>query len=1274
MSSLFPFLGSTTQRVVDQTQAKELEKKKQLSPVFVAPKPVEPKLPLADKILKNVTEAKQVNTQKQSLKDLITKPQAVDVKGALRTVSPLAATALDVTGVKNPEPVGGLFGALSRNVAAPVYRLGARIGLEFSTEGNKARKEGTVAPTSPVEGDYKKALIGPEPITTLTSGPVAKTGSEMLQTLGVPKSAANFGGLFPSIGFGLITENPLVGGGEKAAGKELAKVAEEVIAKKVGEEAATKLATKAESFLPTEELSQLRGSLLGRSEKPGGIQRAIEEIQAGTSPPVRVRKLEDGTRIIEDGGHRVAAYQKLGIKDVPVEDVTHMYGPRVEAPKQPFQELKPAGEMIDTTKLPKIEQTRIAENPELGISTLSKKETENLAIEAMDQINNGEVPAKSAAELIAHNTKKAKEEVKSFDLPEETRIEWFKKQIQDKMGRLEKTQEAITKEGRKISEAEDAYMKQELFIGKADDALNQVDETVLKPILKEAADNKITIDEIGDFLYAKHAAERNAAMQLKNPNLKTGSGMSNEEAAQVLQGFADSGKSAKLEEIAQKVYTDVTQARLKLLRESGLETPESIDALEQGYKNYVPLKGKDGAEVSFGISRGKGFSVTGKDVRRAMGRESKAKYNPFVQAIADYQDTIVRAKKNEVAKSFKQLVENNPNPDLWTVEKLQYTPHYNKNGELIGLDPKFKFADDVVEVRENGKISLITVKDVPLAQAMKNMGVSKAIPVLNTINNYLRAVNTVLNPEFLISNFTRDLQMANINLIGDQGVKMAKNVTKDIPSAMKGIYQHLRGKGGEWSDAYKRMKEAGGKLGYIEQKSIEDRTEDIVKTLKEYSGERTAHTLRKAVNAVGSTIMKANEIVESAVRVSAFRNLEKAGVSTEKAAQFAKNLTVNFNKKGNLGTIINSFYLFANAGIQGSFRVLKALKNRKVQGIVAGLAAGSYGLNEMNAAINGDEYDKISDQEKDTNLIIMHPDGSHTSIPLPYGYNIFKILGDVTYETVHGKKTAAESMTRVIKSLDNAFNPISSGSFAQMLSPTALDGIVQQKENKNFAGSPIRPEQPLYGAKKKESSLYFPSVRKPSKDVTDWLNEVTGGTSVEAGAIDISPENVDHWIDFLTGGLGKFIANTTDLGATVAAGEVPSVDKIPFVRKFIKQPSEFYDKATLRDTIDESARKELSPIEINRFNKVMEDQIQNIKSGGGDPAQIDDLMKMDKELRTNQAQVKASGLFDELNKLKPEDRADFFSELPKRKDVTPEIIDGIFTLMDKEIKKKPKSP
>ena len=59
--------------------------------------------------------------------------------------------------------------------------------------------------------------------------------------------------------------------------------------------------------------------------KPSSLERAKTEIQAGNTPPVKIRILEDGTKFIEDGRNHLEAARQLGLKDYPIEDVTSKY-------------------------------------------------------------------------------------------------------------------------------------------------------------------------------------------------------------------------------------------------------------------------------------------------------------------------------------------------------------------------------------------------------------------------------------------------------------------------------------------------------------------------------------------------------------------------------------------------------------------------------------------------------------------------------------------------------------------------------------------------------------------------------------------------------------------------------------------------------------------------------------------------------------------------------------------------------------------------------------
>ena len=71
---------------------------------------------------------------------------------------------------------------------------------------------------------------------------------------------------------------------------------------------------------------------------------------------------------------------------------------------------------------------------------------------------------------------------------------------------------------------------------------------------------------------------------------------------------------------------------------------------------------------------------------------------------------------------------------------------------------------------------------------------------------------------------------------------------------------------------------------------------------------------------------RVNTSVENGVRLASYIEARKAGVSRDKAAELAKNLTVNFNKSGEFGTVANSAYLFFNASVQGTSRLIRTLK------------------------------------------------------------------------------------------------------------------------------------------------------------------------------------------------------------------------------------------------------------------------------------------------------------------------------------------------------------
>jgi len=239
-----------------------------------------------------------------------------------------------------------------------------------------------------------------------------------------------------------------------------------------------------------------------------------------------------------------------------------------------------------------------------------------------------------------------------------------------------------------------------------------------------------------------------------------------------------------------------------------------------------------------------------------------------------------------------------------------------------------------------------------------------------------------------------------------------------------------------------------------------------------------------------------------------------------------------------------------------------------------------------------DEWRKIDDGVKERNWIVMLPNGNHVKIPLPWGYNVFKVAGDISYDVISDKKDLGEGFATLLLAANGAFNPVSSSTLTQTLSPTIADPFVQISENKNWFGSPIKPEQPPYQPQIPESQRYFSSVRPASKEVAEFVNKLTGGTKVKSGFIDVSPEHIDHMIDFLGGGTGRFIANVVNDGIEAAKGDMPAVNNIPFARKFYGEKTDFRDTKLIYEMIDNSIIKEYSDRQKQDFEKAIKSALK----------------------------------------------------------------------------------
>jgi hypothetical protein len=770
----------------------------------------------------------------------------------------------------------------------------------------------------------------------------------------------------------------------------------------------------------------------------------------------------------------------------------------------------------------------------------------------------------------------------------ESYSELMGRKVVDKLNRLKKVQTIIGE----VPEEMDAYLEAEMFIGRASEKL-RVFEEYEDDLTKRIVDNYNMVD-FGDYLYALHAPERNKKLRNEFPERwdedSSPSGMSDIEAENIIKKYKGDKTIKKL---AKEFKTNVIDKNLKALLDGEMITEEVYESLVNTYDNYVPLKGIDTQEIFGGT--GKGFSTQGKDIKRAYGRESRAK-NPYVNSLVDFRTSIIRVEKNKVGQALYNLVLENPNDNYWKASGLKYKPRYNQEGEIEFMDPEQVGIQDFI-VRVDGKIKKIVIKDPALLSGLKNLGAGAGIPILQQANSYFRAVNTYFNPEFLITNFERDVQSAGIVLSGEQSSKITGQVMKNIPSAMKGIWKSNRKKDpNEWSELYDNFKAVGGKMGWFDNLTLEQKVKQLERKIK-LSGKSGV----KQVKAVGQFIEDVNDVVESAVRLSTYKAMLDAGMTEKQSASVAKNLTVNFNKKGEWGSIINSLWLFANAGIQGSARIYDAFKHKRVKAIAGGLVSLGFLSSFINRAIDDDEWDQTDDIIKDGNWIVLLPNGKSVTMRVPYGWGTFKNIGGIAEEVMFGDTDITEGISRIVKSVIDGFIPLSGGSISQFIAPTVADPIIQITENKAWHGGPIMPEQPQFSPKKPDAERYFKSARPMSVATAKAIRKATKDAplpleilKLEKGPIDVSPETLDHIIDTFGGGTARFLANTLQSGKSVISGEELELANVPFLRaKLRSSKSEYKARNIVYNMLNESARKVYSKEDKAKFLKYLRFMIKD---------------------------------------------------------------------------------
>lgn len=811
----------------------------------------------------------------------------------------------------------------------------------------------------------------------------------------------------------------------------------------------------------------------------------------------------------------------------------------------------------------------------------------------------------------------------------ETRPEGLSRKLVDRFERLRVVQNL----GQLRQGVEGFYEAARKFDSRAGELVEKFDRDYFKPIQKIMKEANLNLDTVDGYLYARAAPARNARLQAKAENeIRTrmeakgaieadidaaiaeayaddkipeaGSGITTDEANDILLGFAGQDYSAALERIGE-LFNRANRERMENNIKAGLVSREGGERLLREEPDYVPMKGSvadenltepaEDYEDSMGYG-GSGFGVSVREWYNTRGRSSLP-FSPLGTFISDVGTSVVRGERNRVGQKMMDFFIDNPS-DSWRVFSYRNPPR-DRNGNVQRPSP---FDPNFMVVKRGGETFYLRIEDPLLAKAAKNLNPTQMglfLQISNKITRLLSRSFTTANPDFFVPNVFRDLQSAALNLAADApGLAKAfgRNVKDKKAFRAVAAFEYGRESGDPaLRKLYEQFKLDGGSVSWVQRETPEEAVKRIQSDLKtvndSLSDLKDARTAKQAIDAVWSPTGKGframvgalestNATFENAIRFAAYRAAIEIGLRRDQAAMVSREATVDFNRRGEAGAMLNALYAFFNAGIQGSVRTARALSNNPfktgklstTQAALLAMMGTAATLAAANAAISDEDddgklfWDKIPDYEKERNLIIMNPlDGrTYAKIPMPYGFGFFPYLATRTMDAARrGDDLGAAGIDIVTAALGN-FSPIqfSAGNIPSSISraatPTVLRPLIELALNENFMGKPIYNEP--FDRGQSYASVARNNTPEGYKDLAQFLNQISGGEGKVKGNLNVPAESLEYLVEFSLGGvtnLAKSLYRTGDQGDALAA---------PVVRRLVGQPSkgrnvgEYYER------------------------------------------------------------------------------------------------------------------
>ena len=481
------------------------------------------------------------------------------------------------------------------------------------------------------------------------------------------------------------------------------------------------------------------------------------------------------------------------------------------------------------------------------------------------------------------------------------------------------------------------------------------------------------------------------------------------------------------------------------------------------------------------------------------------------------------------------------------------------------------------------------------------------MPLVQAMTRFKARVSTSWNPNFIVGNLPIDMINTATIMMMEGRYKDLGRFVKNFGSALRTVYQMRRGKkvtDKAMGDALNEALEHGmmtGTFGQSFHETDADMKRAIEDSLGGTGGIAGMNKAMRGARKLAEWLDTASNITELATRLAAYKSVRDGGMGANEAAQYGREITVDFNANGNYTPVLNTLYMFSNAAAQAFIRYVDAAQR--------GAAARGGGVKgwtqtlSMPIAINmaigflaalwADGDDDEGPGGEDDSTLLRIPDyvwEGGTPIRLPFGDSYINVpmrgafvpfmkAGRDLYLLGKGKKEEGEVVGSFLAGLAESTVNIfgKSPDFAQFIAPTIMDPMVQHWTGKDWTGRYLYRRD--FGVAGSDAHMGLDRTPSIYHGIAKGLNAITGGDEVEGGLVDVRPETLKLLTDFFAGSLVGQAMTVTGIPGKLMKGEFDAND-VPALGRFVRSTPDvanrYYQEMAVAKDEEKVYRKRLN--------------------------------------------------------------------------------------------------